>query len=346
MLHEQISTYHLPKITEDISRYLVDCLDARGYFEMDPADIAEILRVPHFEVMQALYFLQSLSPIGVGARSLEECLTLQLAQGPEFNEYTMHIVSNGLRLLAQNKISAIAKMLHLSVSKAQYYCDYIRSLNPIPSRGYATQEETAYIIPDAVVECSDEVISLRMNNDFVPCITVNQTYLDLLGEMDAEAQKYIRECMSKADNLLKSIADRNKTLQRIILCVFELQPRFFRDGKCLMPMTMNEVAERLELNVSTVSRAIQGKYIICNGGTVSLRSLFTSGYVANGSDTVSSDTIKEKIRAFVAAEDTKHPLSDAKLCAALKSTGVDVARRTVAKYREELGIPSSQLRKR
>lgn len=347
MLLEQIGTYELPALTEKISRYLVDCLDDRGYLAQDPAEIAEQLRMPYFEVMQALYFLQSLTPTGVGARSLEECLTLQLAQGENFNEHTLRIVSGGLRLLAQNRISAIAEMLHTDIMEAQKACAVIRALNPIPSRGYAAQSSPGYIIPDAVVECTDHEINLRLNNSFIPKVMLSREYAGILTTLEAgEAKDYIEENVVKAEALIRGISERGRTLQRVILSIVELQPQFFREGRGLIPMTMNDIAERLEMNISTVSRAVRGKYIVCRRGTVSLRSLFTTGFVSEENRAVSSDVIKEKIHRMIAAEDTTCPLSDAALSDALGHLGFKISRRTIAKYRDEMGIASSKLRKR
>ena len=297
--------------------------------------------------MQALYFLQSLTPTGVGARSLEECLILQLAQSKDFNEYTLRIVSGGLRLLAQNKVSALAEMLHTDLAQTQRACAAVRALNPIPSRGYASSAPVVRIIPDAMVERSDHQLNLRLNNSFVPQVRLSREYDAVLETLDAgETRKYIEENKVKAESLVKSIRERGRTLQRIILCIIELQPRFFREGQGLVPMTMNEVAEHLDMNVSTVSRAVQDKYIVCQRGTVSLRSLFTTGYVSEGNRSVSSATIHDTIRGLIAAEDTACPLSDAALSDAMKNLGFSVSRRTIAKYREEMAIPNSQLRKR
>ena len=342
----QLLDYPLTEAQRKMCQYLIASLDERGFF-CDSLDlIAETFHVDLFELTQMLYVIQSLDPVGIGARDLQECLILQLAAGDQFNSHTVRIVKEGLVLLSQNKITAIARLLGVEPAEAKRYCGVVRSLSPIPARGYYTGGDKGYIIPDAVVLRKGPGFAVQMNDSMIPRLIINEEYSRMLDDSDdRELRSYVKTNMTSARNLITDIAARQKTLYQLICEVVKKQPEFFTDGKTLRPMMMSEIAEELGLHVSTVSRAIRGKYIICAAGTVSLRTLFTSGYAGQQTNAVSAAVVKRKLVELISEEDRNAPLSDDALCRILGGMNIELSRRTVAKYREEQGIPSSKQRK-
>ncbi len=347
MLLEQIGALKLDEGFAELCRYLVACLDRKGYLEEDPADIAEELHCPVFDVMQALYLLQDLQPVGVGARSLQECLVLQLVQSRHFNPATLKLVKEGLALLAADDLPAIAKLLGLGREAAREVCEVVRGLHPIPSQGYYTGEKNLSIIPDAAIKREGRGFAIVMNDSTVPRLALSTEYSSMLATVDdAGTKAYLQEKMGEARQLIKAVDNRERTIVRILRQIVDMQPQFFDDGMTLAPMSMAAVAEALELSNSTVSRAVQGKYIICAAGTVELKSLFSPGVQAGQGEALSASFIKMQMKKLLDGEDAKKPLSDEDLRAALQVMNIDISRRTVAKYREAMDIPSSSRRRR
>lgn len=347
MLQEQLGAMKLDTGLRNLCDYLVDCLNRRGYLEVAVEDVAEELGLSGFEVMQALYVVQSLSPTGVAARTLEECLVLQLAQTESFNHCTLLTVKQGLSLVAADDMAGLAQLLGTNKETASRCAAAVRRLNPIPSRGYDTGEQTPYALPDAVIEREGDALNIQLNYGPVRQITLSDQYANLdAQEMDADTKQYLKSKKETAQALLKALGDRAATLQKVIACVTQLQSDFFLHRGPLVPMTMADVAEELELHTSTVSRAVQDKYIVCPLGTLPLKSLFTTGVKSADGGVVSNTLVRQKIEQLVAGEDVRHPLSDEDLRTALDALGIAISRRTVAKYREEMGIPASSKRRR
>lgn len=346
----QLVDYPLDKKHAAICDYLIQSLDERGWFTEDMGDAAKQLGISAFECTQMLYVIQGLDPPGIGARNLKECLILQLASSDNFNPYTIKIVKSCLSLLADNDIAAIAKELNISRSDAAAYCDAVRSLTPVPSRGYYTGSPECYIVPDAKVTAERGGFKICMNDSLIPPLMMNDGYVKMASSSDdKELTAYLQKNLTDAKALVADIENRQKTLFRLIECIVSLQPRFFRDGKTLRPMTMSEIADTLGFNVSTVSRAVHDKYIVCAAGTVSLKSLFSSGYTgceSGGAEgALSSVVIKRRLVDIVSKESPQAPLSDSALQDIFAREGVTLSRRTIAKYRDELGIASSLKRK-
>ena len=349
MLEEQLHCLKLPMLDlQSTCLYLIGSLNRRGWLEQSVEEIATELGANPLDVSQGLYVIQSFQPTGVGARNLEECLMLQLMESPHFSAETIKLVKEGLELLAKNDIGAIAKLLKTTKTSAKETCDIIRSLNPIPAQGYYTGKDTNYVSPDAVIECNEGELSIVMNDYMLPKVSVHQEYFTLLSNSKQKSDSdYLKSMMPGAKALVKNVHDRNHTLYRILETVVTLQAGFFADTSSLIPMTLEDVANILECNISTVSRGVQEKYIRCHRGIVELKSLFTRGVSANNQDgTVSVDMVKEKIKQMVKLEDTHKPLSDENICKALEAINITVSRRTVAKYRLELNLlPSFQRKK-
>ncbi|NLU23672.1 MAG: RNA polymerase factor sigma-54 [Clostridiales bacterium] len=327
-----------------LCRYLVGCLNTAGYLDCPLDQLAQELQIPLFDLEQALYVVQSLDPPGVGARSLSECLLLQLAQGRAFTEVNIHLVRSGLPLLARNDYAGLAHLLGVSMAVAKRASDCIRSLNPIPSRGFYSGEEVNYAVPEAFITQRGGQLHLELSVSQKPLVNLNADYCALLNN-DAypDAQAYLRQQMSAAKEILSGVERRQDTLFAILTAILELQHDHFLQQSPLLPMTMAQVAEKTGLHISTVSRAVKGKYIQVDQCTVALRSLFTAS-LNSGGQVVSADAARQQIKRFVAAEET--PLSDSALMQALSGMGITLSRRTVAKYRSELGIPPASQRKR
>lgn len=325
-------------------RFIVESLNDRGYLDEPIELLAEAMGISEDDAIQALYVVQMLSPTGVGARDLKECLTIQLAEGSDFNTFTLRIVSDCLELLARGKIAAIARELGTDESTAEQYCSVIRSLNPIPSRGFKTAAQSVYVVPEAVVEISGGELSVQYNGQQVPSIAINAEYMQMLGSAESpELKEYLKSRLQQANSVKQALESRQSTLRRVIGCILELQ-RDYVLGRAQEPaaVTLQELADTLELHVSTVSRAVKDKYITLPTGTVLLKSLCQ----AQVSERVgmSRAAVISKLKLLMDRE--SKPLSDEKLRLALAAMGIEISRRTVAAYRQELGYPSAAERKK
>jgi RNA polymerase sigma-54 factor len=326
-----------------LCRYLVGCLNSAGYLDCELSELAKELDVPAAELEQALFAVQALDPPGVGARSLSECLLLQLAQGRKFSEVNIHLIRFGLPLLADSDYAGLARLLSVRPAEARRAGDVVRALNPIPSRGFSSERPTAMIAPEAVVRRSGGALVIEMNERLIPRVSLNRDYCALVGNPGCqEAQLYLKEKLTEAKNLMNNLDNRHETLFRLLSAIVRNQEGYFLRREDLLPMTMGQIAEQLSLNVSTVSRAVKDKYIQFDSRVFPLRSLFSAALPTGGS----AEAARRQLRRFVEAESLEHPLSDEALAQALAGVGLTLSRRTVAKYRSELSIPPAAQRRR
>lgn len=348
-LMEQLRDMKTDRQTAKICRYLIEDLDDRGYLSEDAATIADHLRMSDDgQVEKAVEVIRSMEPAGVGAFDLQECLTLQLQRKPDSVSAEFEIVNQYLELLADNKIRLIAEKLGVSAPDAQRLCDRIRTLNPIPSSGFRTNTQSRFIIPEATVQNDDSGRwTVEMNRSVERRLSIDPLYRKLARTAgDKETQKYIREKLARASSLIREVSSRSSTILRVLETIIELQPSYFRKGRSgLKPMTMREVAKKLNLNESTVSRAVQEKFILCPFGLVSIKSLFTAQLGNSENTGVSAAKAKERIQNCIDLEDKKAPISDQAIVSELWKQGIVLSRRTVAKYRNELNIPGMAKRK-
>lgn len=348
-LRDQIVDLDENKFIKSICEYLIECIDARGYLSDSLENICDELGLPLDTANYALKLIQSLDPDGIGARDLKECLKIQIAKKNINDKNIYKIIDNYLELIAENKYSVIAREIGIEIKKAQEYGDFIKSLQPKPSSGFYTGEEVKYIIPDAYIRKIEGQYYIIMNEDIMPKLSINEIYKDIINENnDKDAVDYVKDKINSALFLIKSIEHRKTTIYRVIEKILELQKDYFDDGvDQLKPMTLKEVAESLDVHESTISRAIREKYIYTSRGTIKIRDMFTAGIGSqvSGAD-VSALVIKKEIKQMIDKEDKNRPLSDQNICDALNRASVNISRRTVAKYREELGIRSSKARKR
>ena len=343
-LCDQLDRLHLPKPLLALSKYLAELVDEDGYLTQEDLDGLLDLKIPQNLIDQALETIQNLDPPGVGARSLSECLLLQLSRQEDASPAVMDIVAQFLPELGRKHYGPISRQLGLTTEEIQAAEKIISPLDPHPGRAFQIAEPTIYIRPDIFIVELDGELKAILNEYYLPRISVSSYYARLLKESEEkETKEYLQQKMQQAKWLLNSLERRGNTLQRCADAILEVQHEFFAGNTTEMaPMKLTSLAEQLELHPSTISRATKGKYVQCRQGTYSLRSFFNR---AIGTQGPSRQAVKQKLLAHVKSEDASHPLSDQRLCQLLAEEGIQVARRTVAKYRLELGIGSSTERK-
>ena len=349
-LYEQLGEIKSDIKINKVVSYMIESLDSRGYLENTLEEICSDLGIDEEKVQNALEILQSLEPCGIGARDLKECLLIQLKSKGILDEIIKEIVLKYLEYIADCKYNYIAKELKITPKEVQAYGDIIKSLEPKPSRGYYTGEEVKFIIPDAYIVKIGDKYNVIMNKDIIPNITINNLYKqEILNGKNKKEVEYVKEKVNDAMGLINDIEQRNNTILKLLECIVKKQKAYFENGQeYLKPMTLRDLADEMALHESTVSRAIKDKYILTSRGTVKIKDLFCNGIVSSGinGEGVSTNTIKNKIKQLIQLENKNKPLSDQAICDLLNKEHIDISRRTVAKYREELGIKSSSKRKR
>lgn len=327
-----------------VAGYVVESLDENGYMTESRDEIAEHLNVSEAEVKEAVGLVQSFEPAGVGALDLKECLLLQLRACGKLTEDMERIIRDYLEDLAANRLDLVSKETGLGKGNIQDIFDLVKSLEPKPGKCFSSGESPQYITPDAFVEKTENDLKIRLSEDSAPEIVISSYYRQLVREagQDTELSEYLNERLHKAEWLIKSIEQRKDTMMKTLESIVAHQSGFFEAGaKALKPLTLKDVAEDVGVHESTISRAINGKYLECSLGTFELKYFFGSG-----TGTASSASIKEQIKELIKGESAKHPFSDQKIAEILETRGIDISRRTVAKYREAEGILSSSKRKR
>ncbi|CCO07569.1 RNA polymerase factor sigma-54 [Desulforamulus hydrothermalis] len=349
-LHMQLSLSRADEELKSIVRYLIGNLDARGYLSIDLAEAAARLRQPLARLQQALAVLQGFEPPGVGARNLQECLTLQLDVLQENNPVVRQLVADHLEDLAAGRLAKIAARLEVSPQEVQRAADILRKLEPKPGRNFSQHDEIRYIVPDVVVEKVAGQYIILVNDAAVPRLTINQTYRTVLAEnsaADQNTKQFVEEKLNAAAWLIRSIEQRRLTLYKVANCLVELQRDFLEHGvKYLKPLNLKKVAELVGVHESTVSRATSNKYMQTPQGVFEMKYFFSSGLSDASGAQVSAESLKKILREIIQQEDPANPLSDQKIAELFGQRGINISRRTVTKYRDELGIPATARRKR
>jgi len=346
-LEKQLGRLALDPVQRRIATLLVGNLSEDGYLAATPEEVADEAGAETAEVIEMLHLLQTLDPAGVGARDLSECLRLQLARRGESQSTAARIVDGHLDLLGRKKFAEMASALRVSQDEVREAGGLIASLNPKPGRVFAG-EAAQVLAPDVVIERVGEEFVVSLVRDSVPHLRISRAYRDLLGESGgaAEVRSYLRDKIRGGKFLIKSIQQRQQTILGIAKEIAVRQRAFLEEGvSALAPMTMSQVADAVGVHETTVSRAIAGKTVATPQGVFDMKFFFTGGYRAADGAAVSSASVKDVIAAMVRAEDPRKPLSDQQIMDKLRADGLPVARRTVAKYREALGILPSHLRK-
>jgi RNA polymerase sigma-54 factor len=330
-----------------IGEHLIGSIDDNGYLRATVTELAKQLAVPEQAVAEILALIQTFDPAGVGARDLQECLQIQLGQRNGVEPLVFAIVAEHLNDVAAGRFKQIADKLNRTPHDVQRAVDFIRTLDPRPGRAFDGHDSSHYIIPDVTVKKVNGDYTVIVNDTTVPRLTINPYYRRVAGEGDSNVRKYVEGRINAAVWLIKGIEQRRLTLYRVMEAIVDIQRQFFDYGpKFVRPLTMKTVADKLSIHESTVSRAIANKYAATSHGLVSLRSFFTAGITRVNGPELSATVVKQEIKSMIAREDSSHPVSDQALTDMLAARGISLSSRTVAKYREELGIPSSSKRKR
>lgn len=332
-----------------IGEYIIENIDSSGYLRMTAADIAASLNITEEKVIEVLNIIQTFDPPGVGSRDIRECLIIQLHQQNIYNELLEVVIREYLNEIGENKYNVIAKELLITVKEAQAIGDIIKRLEPKPGRGFADKEDIKYVIPDVTIEKIDNDYTVIVNERNSPRLTISPYYRNILknDNKDSQTADYIKNKLDSAAWLIKSIDQRNNTLHNVVKAIITYQKDFLDRGiDYLKPLTLKEVAEDIGMHESTVSRAINGKYVQTSKGLYQLKFFFTRGLDAAYGDNKSSGSMKNAIKNIINSEDSGKPLSDQKITDMFNKDGINISRRTVAKYREEAGIPPTSKRKR
>jgi RNA polymerase sigma-54 factor len=331
-----------------IIREIIQNIDESGYMTEDLPELAKKNHIPLDQMEEALAIIQTLEPAGIGARSLQECLILQLQRDHPKNERALAIMKNHFAPFVDRKWKMISKELDISLKEIQDIFDRVKLLNPKPCAGFSAAP-TSYIYPDAIIESTESGLSVRLYNDLIPKVSFNEKYYKKFSTNgDRQVCQFLNDKFQDYQWIVKSIEQRKETLMRVITKIIEMQPDFFRKGPhFLKPLTMKEIAQELDVHESTISRAVREKYVQTPVGTFSLKTFFSSMIQTVSEESTSSSQVKNAISVMIEQENKLNPYSDQEIVNHLKNKqGMVISRRTVAKYRDQLGIPSSSKRKR
>ncbi|HSF91412.1 MAG TPA: RNA polymerase factor sigma-54, partial [Paracoccaceae bacterium] len=329
-----------------MSTALIGEIYERGYIFAPLFEIALRLSVPVTDVEDGLRLLQSCEPTGIGARSLAECLSLQLAENGHLNSDMAAVLEN-LNVLQKGGCAQLSKETGLPEERVQTLLGQIRRTNPFPANAFFF-DGVDYAIPDVLVNPAPQGgWTVELNADSTPRARINVGFFAEVSASGTEAKLFINSYRDRANFILRAMDQRAKTVLRVATEIVKLQHEFFEEGVlALRPMTLARIAESLSIHESTVSRVTNGKYMQTPRGNFELKYFFSSGIdMANGSQ-ISAKAVQHKLQRLISLEDSKKPLSDGAIAKMLQVDGVDIARRTIAKYREAMGIPSSSLRRR
>lgn len=346
-LYLQAASLNLSLHDSRILKYLIQSLDGNGFLTEARCDIAETLQVSLEEVDHCVALLQEMEPAGIGAADLTDCLLLQLERIAPEDEIAPQIVHSFLEQMAKKQYAAIAKSLGVSKAEVMEACEHIRSLNPKPLNGLSGDIVIHYVIPDFYVFAENNQISCTINDYYLPKITIDPAYRQMMQnpELSAADREYLTQNYREASDITSFVAYRKSTLQRMVEYLLQVQADFFLHGPGhQVPLTNRDIAQALSLHESTVSRAASGKYFECKWGVFPLKSLFSHTLNGDESNAVSTAQIQKKIRQLIASESPGAAYSDQQLSELLAADGIQIARRTIAKYRTELGIPSASRR--
>ncbi|MBB6453574.1 RNA polymerase sigma-54 factor [Salirhabdus euzebyi] len=345
-LKDQLINKDLPKGLKGIVEFGIDSLDDNGYLTLTLSEWAEAVQQEEGDVEQALHIIQGLDPIGVGARSLQECLLLQLSASSNPNEVAIDLITHHIEWVADFRKEAIKKKYQLSSIEIEQVLQEIQSCNPRPGL-LMTSSKSDYVIPDGEVLLEQGLWRVYLSKWNSPKISVNEHYLQVEG-MEEKDKQFVSSYIKSGNWLKQAVNQRYETMGKVFSTIVKNQVLFFEKGpEIVQPLTLKEIAQEVNLHVSTVSRAIKGKYIQTPHGVYPVKFFLQQGISTKSGGTVSSHSIKVIMKELVGQESKAKPLSDQIIAEQLKQDyDIHISRRTVAKYRMELFIPSSAQRKR
>jgi RNA polymerase sigma-54 factor len=348
-LTEQLGVSDAPPDVREACGFLIGNVDPDGCLRATLEEVAQAVPCPMETTEKALALLQSFDPVGVGGRDLSEILLLQARAANVATPLLVELVTHRFTELGSKPPALLARQMGVPLEEIQQALEWIRKLDPKPGRRYDSTR-TIYVEPDVAVVKVDEDYVVLFNDDGLPRLKVSALYRRMLlsrdGNLDGEGKSYLREKMRAAQWLLKSLDQRKRTIVRVAESIVKKQRDFLDYGVAhLRPLVLRDVAEDIGMHESTVSRVVSNKWMATPRGLVPMKFFFHSAIASSGGEDVSSLSVKNKIRGLIEAEDASRPLSDARLAELLLREGIQIARRTVAKYREELRIPASSIRR-
>jgi RNA polymerase sigma-54 factor len=349
-LENQLAEKKLPERQRLLTVFLINSLDADGYLRIPMDEIAEVSGASIGEIEEAIQNIWAMEPPGIGARNLQECLRLQLAAKRTDVSLATRIISEAWDLFEKWKIPDIAKQLNIDMGEVQRAVDFIKTLHPKPG-SLVAGDRTTTIVPDLIVEKVEGEFVIMLNDRSTPMLHINKSYAKMLSRgsvVKKDVKNYVREKLNSAAWLVRSIEQRRTTMLKVMHAIVQRQRDFFEKGPPhLNPLKLQDIADMIEMHISTVSRVTSNKYVQTPHGIFELKYFFPEamGQDAQGDD-VSSETIKNRLRELVGGENSKKPLSDQKISDILSRENLKVARRTVAKYREQLRILPARMRQK
>jgi RNA polymerase sigma-54 factor len=347
-LMQQAELTDAPPPVHEAMRYIIGSLDDRGFLTTSLSDVALISSLPLETIQEAAKVVQSFDPPGIGAENLAESLIIQLAHKGREKSVAARIIRDHFDLLVRRRIPDLARKTGLSPELIQEAIEEIGTLDPAPGRRFA-DDSNRVVVPDVTVEKDGNEWKITLNQDYIPRLRLSNTYKELIakGTLTKTERDYLREKLRSGKFIINAIEQRQRTIERITREIIKHQGEFFEEGVSkLKPLTMTQIADIIGVHETTVSRAVANKYMKTPHGVFDMKFFFTSGYRSDAGESVANTSVKEMLADIVAAEDPGAPLSDQEIVSVLSGKGLNIARRTVAKYREELGLLPSNLRRR
>jgi RNA polymerase sigma-54 factor len=346
-LLQQLGFINVPDDRRKVAELIIGSINDDGYLLTPIEELAVSSGIPLEQLAEALELVQTFHPVGVGARNLKECLLIQLDRLGKSESIEAVLVNQHLDDLGRKRFPEIARAMNLSVEQVQKLANFVSTLEPKPGRMFNTEQQQ-YVAADVVVQKVGDDYVVMLNDEQIPHLRISNTYKELMAseEKSNDARDYIRDKIRAGKFLIKSIHQRQQTIYNIAKVIVERQREFLDQGiSCLKPLTMAQVAEVVGVHETTVSRAVANKYMQTPQGLFEMKYFFTPGFETASGGSMSNTSVKEQISKLIEREDASKPLSDQEIVAVLKEQGIPIARRTVAKYRNELNILPSNLRK-
>ena len=347
-LFEQLYLAPLSDEESKIGEYILWCIDDAGYLACDVEDIVEDLDKEPETVEKVLSVIQRFDPVGIASRNLQECLLIQLLDTESRDELAIRMIRECFEDFANKRFEKIARKMSIILEEVKRIMEVVSKLNPKPGERYVSKGEN-YITPDIFVEKVDGKFNVHLNDWNVPRLRINESYKLLLKnktKVTKETRDYIRQRLESARWMINSIYQRRSTILRVMESIIDYQREFFENGKeYLRPMILKDVAEDVELDISTISRVTSGKYVQTETGVFELKYFFSERMETTDGEDVSNKLIKTRLRNIIEKEDSRKPFNDHKISELLEKEGFLIARRTVAKYREQMRIPVGRLRR-
>lgn len=345
-LLNQLHVSDASKEASELAQTLIGNIDEQGFLKVDLEEMSFDLGIPFEDLEEAKILVQSFDPVGVGAVDLRDCLLIQLERMGKHHSLEYRVVDHHLEDLARKRYPQIARKLSVSPEQITNAAEFIASLDPRPGSRFGDDTNT-YVTPDVTVEKVGGEWVVSMHNEQIPRLRISNAYKDMMaGANNRDAKTYIRDKIRAGKFLIKSIHQRQQTIKSIATEIVKRQGEFLSQGPSkLKPMNMAQIADEVGVHETTVSRAVSGKYMETPYGVFEMKYFFTTGYETEDGETLSNTSVKQALAELIHSEDPKKPYSDQKLVEELEKTGVKIARRTVAKYREELHILPSHMRR-